>query len=93
VLWRLCLQSSSSLPGRWPSRTLAKLRLVRSEMVARIVRTVVHVNEDGTIISQGADSSVTDEGIGKDYSMCRGSVVRNYQLNRIAAKGITLYNG
>jgi hypothetical protein len=34
---------------------LAKLSLVRQEMVVRTVRTVVHVNEDGTIISQGAD--------------------------------------
>jgi hypothetical protein len=35
------------------------------EMIVRIVRTVVHVNEDGQIISQGADTSVTEEGIEK----------------------------
>jgi hypothetical protein len=35
------------------------------EMVVRVVRTVVHVNEAGQIISQGPDSSVTDEGIEK----------------------------
>jgi hypothetical protein len=35
------------------------------EMVVRIVRTVVHVNEAGQVISQGADTSVTEEGIEK----------------------------
>jgi hypothetical protein len=35
------------------------------EMIVRIVRTVVHVNEDGQIISQGADTSVAEEGIEK----------------------------
>jgi hypothetical protein len=73
----------SSLPGRWPS-----IGQTASSSVVRIVRTVVHVNEDGTIISQGADSSVTDEG--NQITQCRGSVVRNYQLKRIAAKGLAI---
>lgn len=39
------------------------------EIVVRIVRTVVHVNTDGSIISQGPDSSVTQEGYDK-ISQC-----------------------